>query len=210
MINRVWDQVLSEYLAQSDFQRLLRKIKKIEDLTPQYSQIFQAFKLTDFDEVKVVILGQDPYHNPGQAMGLAFSVPSNCKVPPSLQNILKEVGANCGKSQITDGDLTIWAKQGVFLLNSMLTVSLHQPGSHSKLGWEDFTDFVIHKLSEQKSGLVFMLWGKFAQSKQRLIDSSKHLVLKSSHPSPLAAYRGFLGCEHFVKCNQYLDQKIIW
>ena len=134
----------------------------------------------------------------------------SCKTPPSLQNILKEVVANCGSTQIKDGNLTQWAKQGVLLLNSILTVQMHKPGSHSQLGWEEFTDFVIQRLSEEKNGLVFMLWGKFAQSKQDLINTAKHLVLKSSHPSPLAAYRGFLGCEHFAKCNQYLAEKIIW
>jgi uracil-DNA glycosylase len=166
--------------------------------------IFNAFWQTPFNKVKVVILGQDPYHNPGQAHGLSFSVPEGTPVPPSLQNIYKEIADDIGGTPPASGDLTHWANQGVLLLNAALTVRQNEPASHAKIGWTAFTDAVITTLSEQREGLIFLLWGKFAQDKQQLIDETKHVVLKAAHPSPLSAYKGFLGCKHFSKVNEIL------
>ena len=182
---------------------------------PPGSLIFNAFDSTPFDQVKVVILGQDPYHEPGQAMGLCFSVPQGIQVPPSLVNIIKEINADHG-TQIPDtcGDLSGWARQGVLLLNATLTVRAHQAGSHQRHGWETFTDAAIQALSQQRSGLVFLLWGSYAIAKKALIDSTKHLILTAPHPSPLSAYRGFFGCRHFSQANAYLSahgqQPIDW
>ena len=167
---------------------------------------FQSDYFNGLDKVKVVILGQDPYHNTGQAHGLSFSVPKNVKTPPSLQNIYKEIKADLGHEIPNNGNLTAWAKQGVLLLNAVLTVNAHEPASHKKAGWETFTDNAIKYLSEQKTHVVFMLWGNFAQQKEFLIDHKKHLVLKAAHPSPFSAHRGFLGCKHFSKANDYLMQ----
>ena len=170
---------------------------------PPRDKIFNALEMCS--EVKCVILGQDPYHDDGQAMGLAFSVPSGVKLPPSLRNIYKEIGLELDRStQNCDGDLTSWAMQGVLLLNSVLTVRAHAPGSHRGHGWEEFTDNVIRLLDEDVSPKVFMLWGSDAIKKQKLITNEKHLVLTAAHPSPLSAYRGFFGCGHFAKCNEYL------
>ena len=175
---------------------------------PPGSKIFNAFDSTPFDKVKVVILGQDPYHEPGQAMGLCFSVPQGIQVPPSLVNIIKEINADLG-SQVptTCGDLSGWAEQGVLLLNATLTVRAHQAGSHQRQGWETFTDAAIQALSQQRTGLVFLLWGRYAIAKKALIDTSRHLVLTAPHPSPLSAYRGFFGCRHFSQANAYLEQQ---
>jgi len=175
---------------------------------PPGGKIFNAFDTTPFDKVKVVILGQDPYHEPGQAMGLCFSVPQGVQVPPSLVNIIKEINDDLG-TQIptTCGDLSGWAEQGVLLLNATLTVRAHQAGSHQRHGWETFTDAAIQALSQQRSGLVFFLWGSYAIAKKSLIDTSKHLVLTAPHPSPLSAYRGFFGCRHFSQCNKFLTQQ---
>lgn len=172
---------------------------------PPGSKIFNAFDSTPFDRVKVVILGQDPYHEPGQAMGLCFSVPQGVQVPPSLVNIIKEINTDLG-TQIptTCGDLTGWAEQGVLLLNATLTVRAHQAGSHQHQGWETFTDAAISALSERRQGVVFLLWGSYAIAKRKLIDTGKHLVLTAPHPSPLSAYRGFFGCHHFSLTNRYL------
>lgn len=170
---------------------------------PPGSLIFNAFNQTPLDATKVVILGQDPYHNPGEAMGLSFSVPRTVRLPPSLRNIYREINRDLGLPIAAHGDLTAWAKQGVLLLNAMLTVEAGQPTSHQKIGWQTFTDAVIRRLSEQKTGLVFMLWGKFAQSKQALIDASKHHILTAAHPSPLAG-DAFQGCGHFSKANELL------
>lgn len=172
---------------------------------PLGSKIFNAFDSTPFDRVKVVILGQDPYHEPGQAMGLCFSVPQGVQVPPSLVNIIKEINTDLG-TQIptTCGDLTGWAEQGVLLLNATLTVRAHQAGSHQHQGWETFTDAAISALSERRQGVVFLLWGSYAIAKRKLIDTGKHLVLTAPHPSPLSAYRGFFGCHHFSLTNRYL------
>ena len=182
---------------------------------PPGSLNFTAFDSTPFDKVKVVILGQDPYHEPGQAMGLCFSVPQGIQVPPSLVNIIKEINADLGTQiPVSCGDLSGWAQQGVLLLNATLTVRAHQAGSHQRHGWETFTDAAIQALSQQRSGLVFLLWGSYAIAKKSLIDSTKHCVLTAPHPSPLSAYRGFFGCRHFSQANNYLaahgQQPIDW
>lgn len=182
---------------------------------PPGGKIFNAFDSTPFDKVKVVILGQDPYHEPGQAMGLCFSVPNGIQVPPSLVNIITEINADLG-TQIpkTNGDLSGWAEQGVLLLNATLTVRAHQAGSHQHRGWETFTDAAIQALSLQRSGIVFLLWGSYAIAKKVLIDTTKHHVLTAPHPSPLSAYRGFFGCHHFSQTNNILaaqgEQPIDW
>ncbi len=167
--------------------------------------IFSAFNFTPFNEVKVVILGQDPYHGPGQAHGLSFSVPTGVPKPPSLLNMFKELKADLGYAIPGSGNLEKWANQGVLLLNATLTVRAHTAGSHQKQGWEQFTDAVIRTISQQKEGVVFLLWGAYAQAKEVLIDSSKHHILKAPHPSPLSASRGFLGCRHFSKTNELLQ-----
>lgn len=175
---------------------------------PAGSNIFAAFDRTPFDKVKVVILGQDPYHEPGQAHGLCFSVPNGIQVPPSLVNIIKEINSDLGANIPSDkGNLEGWADQGVLLLNATLTVRAHQAGSHQHHGWETFTDAAISALSQQRNGIVFLLWGSFAIAKSQLIDKSKHFVLTAPHPSPLSAYRGFFGCKHFSQCNAILQQQ---
>lgn len=173
---------------------------------PRGNHIFAALDSTPFDKVRVVILGQDPYHGPGQAHGLSFSVPEGVRPPPSLQNIYKEIVSDLGAGSVPQsGNLSSWASQGVLLLNSVLTVEAHQAGSHQGKGWEKFTDRIIELLSKHREGLVFMLWGSYAQKKGQVIDTQRHLVLKAPHPSPLSAHRGFLGCKHFSQCNQYLE-----
>ncbi len=175
---------------------------------PPNTAIFAAFNRTPFDQVKVVILGQDPYHDVGQAHGLSFSVPSHMPIPPSLRNIYKELAQDIKGFQIpSHGNLTKWADQGVLLLNATLTVRAHQAGSHQKKGWETFTDAAIRQLSTQRSGVVFLLWGKFAQQKAALIDACKHHVLMAAHPSPLSAYNGFFGCKHFSTTNLLLENQ---
>lgn len=171
---------------------------------PRGAQIFNAFNHTHFDDVKVVLLGQDPYHGPGQAHGLCFSVRPGIKPPPSLVNIFKEINSDLGIPVPGHGCLDAWSKQGVLLLNSVLTVEQANAGSHAGKGWETFTDKVIETLNDQRDGLVFLLWGSYAQKKGQLIDESKHLVLKAPHPSPLSSHRGFFGCKHFSRTNQYL------
>ncbi|MDO4187086.1 MAG: uracil-DNA glycosylase [Bacteroidales bacterium] len=171
---------------------------------PPGKLIFNAFNLCPFDQVKVVLIGQDPYHEPGQAMGLCFSVNDGIPFPPSLQNIFKEIHDDTGASVPASGNLTRWAQQGVMLLNATLTVREHQAGSHQGHGWETFTDAVIKVLAEQREHLVFILWGSYAQRKGAFIDRSRHLVLQSAHPSPLSAYRGFFGNKHFSQANEYL------
>lgn len=166
--------------------------------------VFSAFDNCPFDKVRVVILGQDPYHGPGQANGLAFSVNDGVQTPPSLVNIYKEIAQDLGKKIPSSGNLERWAKQGVLLLNATLTVKAHTAGSHQKKGWEEFTDAAIRALSEKRENLVFMLWGAYAQKKGEVIDAKKHLILTAPHPSPLSAHRGFLGCKHFSQANEYL------
>ncbi len=174
---------------------------------PAGEEYFSAFDHTPIDKVKVVILGQDPYHGPGQAHGLCFSVPDGIKPPPSLVNIFKEIESDLGFAPGQSGNLLHWADQGVLLLNSVLTVEQGRAASHQGVGWEEFTDKVIHVLNDQREGIVFMLWGAYAQRKGAFIDQQKHLVLKAPHPSPLSAHRGFLGCGHFSKANAYLEAR---
>ena len=186
------------------------KIEKNNGKTiyPPGPLIFNAFNQTPFDKVKVVILGQDPYHNPGQAHGLSFSVPNGIKPPPSLVNIYKEIQKDVDIAMPTGyGNLTKWAEQGVLLLNAILTVRANEPASHAKNGWMNFTDAVITKISDEKKGVIFLLWGKFAQEKQLLIDETKHFVLKAAHPSPFSADKGFFGCKHFSKTNELLTHQ---
>ena len=180
--------------------------KKKYSVFPPGNQIFAAFNKTPFEQVKLVILGQDPYHNIGQAHGLCFSVPEEIPKPPSLINIFKELHSDLGVTIPEHGNLSTWTKQGVFLLNATLTVRAHQAGSHQNKGWETFTDKVISTLSEKRENLVFLLWGRYAQNKEKLIDTEKHLVLKAVHPSPLSAYNGFFGCKHFSLANLYLEK----
>lgn len=205
-IEENWLKALKQEFSKEYFLKLkafLEEEKKRARLFPPGSLIFNAFNLTPFDRVKVVILGQDPYHGLGQAHGLCFSVPDGVKAPPSLVNIFKEIHADLGIPMPGTGNLSKWAEQGVLLLNATLTVRENQAGSHQNKGWEQFTDAVIKTLSDQKSGLVFLLWGNYAKNKAALIDASKHLVLMAPHPSPLAR-GGFFGCKHFSKTNEYL------
>lgn len=203
-----WKTVLTPLFEQPYFAQITAHLKTEKALQkviyPKGSLIFNAFEQTPYEEVKVVILGQDPYHNPGQAMGLSFSVPDGLKIPPSLSNIFKELNADTGTKIPSTGNLTAWAKQGVLLLNAVLTVRENEPASHSKIGWMNFTDDVIQLLSNQKSRLVFILWGNFAIQKQVFIDATQHKILKAAHPSPLSAYNGFFGCKHFSATNEYL------
>ncbi|MEY3344110.1 MAG: hypothetical protein RL090_1794 [Bacteroidota bacterium] len=188
-----------------DLKAFLVKEKKAGKLVyPPGPLIFNAFNSTPWDQVRVVIIGQDPYHGLGQAHGLSFSVPNGVPHPPSLRNIFKEIQSDLGSPIPTSGDLTHWAKQGVLLLNATLTVEDGKAGSHQNKGWEIFTDSVIQRLSNEKTGLVFILWGRFARNKVQLIDSSKHHVLESAHPSPLSAHSGFFGCRHFSQTNELL------
>lgn len=194
----------SPYFA--DIKSFLIEEKRQYEVFPASSLIFNAFNLTPFDNVKVVILGQDPYHNIGQAHGLAFSVPDNIQKPPSLQNIFKELNQDLGTPIPTHGNLEKWAKEGVLLLNASLTVRAHMAASHAKIGWQRFTDATIKALSDKKQNLVFILWGNYAIAKENLIDHNKHLILKTVHPSPLSASRGFFGCHHFSLTNKYLAE----
>lgn len=203
-----WKQALASEFTQDYFQTLTEFVKSEYQTGAVYPPprfIFRAFELTPFEQVKVVILGQDPYHGDGQANGLCFAVNEGVSLPPSLQNIYKEIKADTGKeTTVKGGDLESWAKQGVLLLNSTLTVRAHQAGSHQKKGWEQFTDAVIKVLSDKREHLVFILWGAYAQKKGAVIDTSKHLVLRSAHPSPLSAYNGFFGSKPFSQTNYYL------
>ena len=207
-IEESWREVLQPQFDSVYFEMLttfVRKAYQASTVYPPGSKIFEAFNRTPFDKVKVVILGQDPYHGPNQAHGLCFSVQDGIQPPPSLINIYKELQKEYGVAvNMTNGNLTRWADQGVLLLNATLTVEAGKAGSHQGKGWETFTDAAIKALSDRREGLVFMLWGSYAQQKGRVIDRSKHLVLESSHPSPLSVYRGFDGCGHFKKANQYL------
>lgn len=209
-IEASWKRALKDEFEKPYFVRIVEQLKVLKQqgkiIYPPGKLIFNAFTHTPLSKVKVVILGQDPYHNPGQAHGLSFSVPDGIKPPPSLLNIFKEIQDDLGLPAPTSGNLTHWADQGVLLLNASLTVEANQPMSHSELGWHFFTDEVIRQVSAQKEHVVFMLWGSFAQNKASLIDTGKHLILKSAHPSPLSAYRGFLGSGHFSKANNWLRE----
>jgi uracil-DNA glycosylase len=207
VIEESWKNVLSDQFNASYFAQLkefLVQEKSHYAIFPPGSQIFNAFNFTPFDKVKVVLLGQDPYHGPGQAHGLCFSVAEGIAKPPSLQNILKELNSDLGFSVPASGNLEKWAKQGVLMLNATLTVRAHQAGSHQNKGWEIFTDAAIKVLAQQREHLVFILWGNYAQAKASLIDGSRHLILKTVHPSPMSVTRGFYGCKHFSKTNEYL------
>jgi len=210
VIEEGWKRVLMDQF-QSPYFRTLKEFlleeKKHHTLYPPGPLIFNAFQRTPFERVKVVILGQDPYHGKGQAHGLCFSVPPGIPHPPSLVNIFKEMHSDLGTPIPEHGNLEKWADQGVLLINATLTVRDSQAGSHQKKGWETFTNRVIEVVSQEKSGVVFLLWGRFAQAKESLIDGNKHLILKAAHPSPLSAYNGFFGCQHFSLCNDYLEQK---
>lgn len=209
-IAQSWKQRLSEEFGKPYFTTLTTFVKQeyqSATIYPPGKEIFRAFDCCDFDSVKVVIIGQDPYHGPGQANGLCFSVRDGQRLPPSLVNIFKEIKNDLGKEIPTSGDLGRWADQGVLLLNATLTVKASSPGSHQNKGWESFTDAVIKKISDEKQNVVFLLWGAYAQKKGEVIDRSKHLVLMSAHPSPFSADRGFFGCKHFSKANQYLKSK---
>ncbi len=208
-IHESWYKILHEEFEKEYFSKLktfLVEEKKHNIIYPPGNQIFAAFDSTPFDQVKVVILGQDPYHGAGQAHGLCFSVNPGIAHPPSLRNILKEIENDLGIPYPKSGSLIPWAKQGVLLMNATLTVRAHEAGSHQKRGWEQFTDAVIQKLSDQKTNLVFLLWGSFAISKSALIDPKKHHILTTVHPSPLSAHRGFFGSKHFSKTNQLLSK----
>jgi len=212
-IEASWKAVLKEEFAKPYFQQIALHLKTEKAqgkiIYPPGSLLFNAFNTTPFSNVKVVILGQDPYHGPGQAHGLCFSVANGVPPPPSLVNIFKELQDDIGIPVPRHGNLTHWAQQGVFLLNASLTVRAGEPMSHSKIGWATFTDTVIQKISDGKKNVVFLLWGKFAQEKRLLIDETKHLILRSVHPSPLSAHAGFFGCKHFSKTNEYLTSKRI-
>ena len=208
-LNNDWSEQLDFVFKQDYYQHLLDFLEyesthnKI--IYPPNEQIFAAFELSSFENTKVVILGQDPYHNEGQAQGLSFSVPKGVTIPPSLKNIFKELEMDLNIKPSLNGDLTHWGNQGVLLLNSVLTVEKNSPGSHAKSGWVNFTDTVIDILNEQKQNLVFLLWGAYAQQKTKLIDQEKHLVLMAAHPSPFSAHKGFFGCRHFSQANAYLQ-----
>ena len=212
-----WVEVIEEE-KQKEYYKKLKKIidEKYEttQVYPPKEKIFNAFSLCKYENLKVVILGQDPYHQKGQAQGLAFSTPANIKNPPSMVNILKEIVDDVGSSICLDGDLTPWAKQGVLLINTVLTVEDSLPNSHQNIGWEIFTDNIIKHISDNQQGVVFLLWGSPALKKSKLIDEKKHHILSAPHPSPLSSYRGFFGCKHFSKTNEILKRlgrsEIIW
>ena len=208
-IEKSWKKVLKNEFDKEYFKELVSFVKKEyskKKVFPKGKDIFRAFELCPFNKVKVVIIGQDPYHEEKQANGLAFSVSRGVLNPPSLQNIFKELKNDLNIDIPKTGELEGWAKQGVLLLNATLTVEAHKAGSHQHKGWEEFTDTVVHKLSDEKENLVFILWGKYAQEKGKSIDTEKHLVIKSSHPSPFSAYYGFFGSKPFSKTNKYLKE----
>lgn len=218
-IENSWKEQLSEEFSKPYFQELKRFLntekEQKKQIFPKGSQLFNAYNSTPFSAVKVVILGQDPYHGVGQAHGLCFSVQHGVAVPPSLKNIYKEIKDNYPNFQIpAHGNLQHWTTQGVFLLNAILTVEANKPASHQKRGWEQFTDATIKALSKNREGIIFLLWGNFAQQKASLIDEAKHYILKAAHPSPFSAHNGFFGCKHFLKTNELLQQqqksKIDW
>ena len=211
-----WKEILAPIKNSDYFKNLWENVKKEYQKTkcfPPKNEIFRALELTDFEDIKVVIIGQDPYHNDGQANGLCFSVSENVAAPPSLKNIFIELKDDLGIER-KNNDLQDWAKQGVLLLNATLSVQAHHPNSHKDLGWEKFTDFIIKRVSDKKENVAFVLWGAFAQKKGELINSSVHFVLKSAHPSPFSVYRGFFGSRPFSKINNYLQEKgktpIVW
>ena len=216
-LHREWVSIFEKEFSKIYFQKINREVKNCctnNSLCPKKENIFKAFEKTNFQDLKIVILGQDPYHGKNQANGLAFAVNENHKTPPSLRNIFKEIKNDLNYDSQTKKDLESWANQGVLLLNSSLTVSLGTANSHGNLGWDLFTNYILEKISLLKNKVVFILWGNYAQKKEVLIDFQKHLILKAPHPSPLSAYRGFFGCKHFSKANEFLKsnhlKEIIW
>lgn len=209
-IEQSWKDVLASEFEKDYFKKLTDFVRgeylSGKTIYPDAKNIFNAFNLCPLSDVKVVIIGQDPYHEPGQAHGLCFSVQNGVALPPSLINIYKEIESDIGHKSITNGDLSPWARQGVLLLNSTLTVQAHDAASHAGRGWEEFTDAVIRAVNENSKNVVYMLWGSFAQKKAGFVDTKNNLILKSAHPSPLSAYRGFFGNHHFSKANEYLVQ----
>ena len=211
-----WKAFLKKEISSNNFKKIisaLRIERKSHIILPSNDMIFNAFNLTTPSNIKVVILGQDPYHGKGQAHGISFSVPNGVKIPPSLRNIFKELQSDLNHSIPTNGNLDSWANQGVLLLNTTLTVREKRAGSHQKLGWELFTNSIIKKISDEKEGIIFLLWGGFAQKKSVMINPKKHYILTTTHPSPFSAYKGFLGCKHFSKTNKILldnNQKPIY
>lgn len=216
-IEQSWKEALKEEFEKEYFKKLSETVRKAylsSSVFPPPKLVFNAFEQCTFNDIKVVILGQDPYHGINQAHGLSFSVQDGIAVPPSLQNIYKELAVDLGIEIPKSGNLKRWAQQGVLLLNATLTVEANKAGSHQAFGWETFTDAVIKKISDEKEHVVFLLWGKYAQSKERLIDTSTHLILTAAHPSPFSAHNGFFGCRHFSKTNLYLQkhdiEQIVW
>ena len=212
LVGNKWDEILKEEYQKDYFKNIvlyINKAYKERPIFPPKSHILRALSLTDYDDVKVVILGQDPYHGEGEANGLCFAVNNGIKLPPSLQNIYKELNSDLNIPIARTGDLTCWAKEGVLLLNSVLTVEKDKPASHKNLGWETFTDEIISKVNEKESPVVFILWGNFAKSKKRLITNPKHLVIESSHPSPFSCHYGFFGSRPFSKTNEFLKNNNI-
>lgn len=212
LIDNAWDEVLQGEFEADYFKILtefLKKERANKIIYPPRGEVFTALRLTLPEEVKVVILGQDPYINPGEAHGLAFSVKSTAKLPPSLRNIFQEIAADIGGDAPTDGNLERWAKQGVLLLNTALTVESGRSNSHAGQGWERFTDYIIRYIGARENPAVFILWGRNAQSKENLVDKNRHLVLKAAHPSPLSANSGFFGCKHFSQANKFLEEQAI-
>lgn len=206
-INSEWIAFMKDELNSNNFRAIISKleIEKIKyNIFPENDSIFNAFNFTKPSEIKAVIIGQDPYHGKGQANGLSFSVPKGVKIPPSLSNIFKELQSDLNLPKSSNGNLHSWAREGVLLLNSTLTVREKKAGSHQRLGWEQFTDRIIKKISDKKNGVIFLLWGSFAHKKSVLINTNKHHILETSHPSPLSSYRGFTGCKHFSKTNEIL------
>jgi uracil-DNA glycosylase len=216
-LHKNWKLFLKEEISSDHFQAIISNLKIEREsytILPTNELIFNAFNFTIPSNIKVVILGQDPYHGKGQAHGLSFSVPNGVKIPPSLRNIFKELQSDLNHSISGNGNLESWARQGVLMLNAILTVREKKAGSHQKLGWELFTDSIIKKISDKNEGLIFLLWGAFAQKKSELIDTKKHHILNTTHPSPFSAYKGFFGCKHFSKTNKILlnnnQQPINW
>ena len=216
-IQNDWKVILKEEIGKEYFKKIgqfICKEKKNKTIFPTNEKIFNSLKKTAFKNVKLVIIAQDPYHNFNQANGLAFAVNKNMNAPASLKNIFKEIKDDTGKETTSDNTLESWAKQGVLLLNTVLSVEIHKPGSHQNIGWETFTDEIIKKISDKKKNIIFLIWGNQAKKKIYHIDSKKHHILQSSHPSPLSSYRGFLGCKHFSKANSILlknkKDEIIW
>ena len=212
MLTTKWDEILKEEYQKDYFKKLVENVRiKYNKTTcfPKADEVFKAFKLTDYDNIKIIILGQDPYHGTGEAEGLSFSVKKGIKKPPSLQNIFKELNDDLGISIPESGSLEKWAKEGVLLLNSLLSVEKDKPLSHKELGWETFTDEIIKKINEKNTPVVFILWGSYARSKKKYITNSNHFIIESTHPSPFSAYNGFFGSKPFSKANNYLISKKI-